>query len=32
MEGALQDRDLNSFSPEEKAALQEAVSGDLEIG
>ena len=30
--GALDDRDLNSYSPEEKAALREAASGDLEVG
>ena len=32
MAGALEDRDVNSYSPEEKAALREMASGDLEIG
>ena len=32
MEGALQDRHWNAFSPKEKAALREAAAGDLEIG
>lgn len=32
MEGALQDRHWNSFTPDEKAALREEASGDLEVG
>ena len=32
MEGALQERHWNAFSPKEKAALREAAAGDLEIG
>ncbi|MEM6326876.1 MAG: TfoX/Sxy family protein [Bacteroidota bacterium] len=32
MEGALIGRHYNDFSPEEKAALREAASGDLTIG
>ncbi|MEM1056124.1 MAG: TfoX/Sxy family protein [Bacteroidota bacterium] len=30
--GAMEDRHWNSFSPEEKAVLREAASGDLEVG
>ena len=32
LEGALADRHWNSFSPEEKAALEAAIAADLEIG
>lgn len=32
LEGALTDRHWNSFTPEEKAALTEAASGDLRVG
>ncbi len=32
MEGALQNRHWNSFSKEEKASLQAAAEGELEIG
>jgi DNA transformation protein len=32
MEGALQNRHWNSFTPGEKAALRDAAAGDLEAG
>ena len=32
LEGALAERHWSSFSPEEKATLNEAVAGELEVG
>ena len=32
LEGGIQGRNLNSFSPEEKAAIQASVSDELEVG